>query len=165
MGPRARRLYNTGMDPVVEARVGVPEFDGVPGPDQRAVRVVVADDTDGVRDLVCLLLDLEPDFTVVGQARNGAEAIEVVAGMEPDLVLLDVAMPVLDGLSALPRVRAAAPAARVVVFTGSCERSLAREVSALGADALVEKSLATGPLVERLREVCHRPPRPVTTRR
>jgi DNA-binding NarL/FixJ family response regulator len=127
---------------------------------ERVVRVVIADDTDSVRDLVCLLLDLEPDFTVVGQARNGAEAVDVVAGADPDLVLLDVVMPVLDGLSALPRVRQAAPGARVVVFTGSIEGSLERDVSALGADALVDKGLVNGPFVARLREVCHRPPRP-----
>ncbi|MGF7234504.1 MAG: response regulator transcription factor [Frankia sp.] len=130
-------------------------------PDERAVRVVIADDTDSVRDLVCLLLDLEPDFTVVGQARNGAEAVDVVAEAHPDLVLLDVVMPVLDGISALPRVRAAAPGARVVVFTGSIEGSMEREVVALGADALVDKGLVNGPFVARLREVCHRPPRPI----
>ncbi len=128
---------------------------------ERAVRVVIADDTDSVRDLVCLLLDLEPDFTVVGQARNGAEAVDVVADARPDLVLLDVVMPVLDGISALPRVRAAAPGARVVVFTGSIEGSMEREVTALGADALVDKGLVNGPFVARLRELCHRPPRPV----
>jgi DNA-binding NarL/FixJ family response regulator len=125
----------------------------------RVVRVVIADDTDSVRDLVCLLLDLEPDFTVVGQARNGAEAVDVVACSHPDLVLLDVVMPVLDGISALPRVRAAAPRARVVVFTGSIEGSLEQEVSELGADALVDKGLVNGPFAARLREVCHRPPR------
>lgn len=127
---------------------------------EHAVRVVVADDTASVRDLVCLLLGMEPDFTIVGQACNGAEAVDVVAGTHPDLVLLDVVMPVLDGVSALPRVRAAAPGARVVIFTGSCEGSLARDVAALGADALVEKELVNGPFVERLREVCHRPARP-----
>ncbi|EFC85569.1 response regulator receiver protein [Parafrankia sp. EUN1f] len=120
-------------------------------------RVVVADDADGLRELLCLLFDTEPDFTVVGRAANGAEAVEVVARTEPDLVLLDVAMPVLDGLGALPRVRRAVPEARVVIFTGFSERSLREEAMALGADELMEKDLSTGALLDRIRQMCRRP--------
>jgi DNA-binding NarL/FixJ family response regulator len=121
------------------------------------IRVVVADDADGVRELVCLLLDLERDFEVVGQARDGMEAVGVVAATRPDLVLLDVAMPVLDGLTALPRVRAAAPAARVVVFTGFTADSLAREAAERGAHALIEKGTGADALIAQLREVVVRP--------
>ncbi len=121
------------------------------------LRVVVADDADGVRDLICLLLDLEPDFTVVGRAANGAEAIDLVAETGPDLVILDVAMPVLDGIAALPRVRRLAPAARVVVFTGFSAYTVRDEALALGADDVMEKGLGSGPLVDRLRAVCRRP--------
>jgi len=120
-------------------------------------RVVVADDADSLRELLCLLLDTEPDFTVVGLATNGAEAVDVVTRTAPDLVLLDVAMPVLDGIGALPRVRTAVPDARVVIFTGFSEASLRDEVMALGADALMEKGLATGQLVDQLRHVCRQP--------
>ena len=117
-------------------------------------RVVVADDADGVRELMCLLLDTEPDFTVVGYARDGVEAVEVVTSTVPDLVLLDVAMPVLDGLGALPELRRIAPDACVVVFTGFSEESLREEAVALGADALLEKGVATGSLVAALRDAC-----------
>jgi DNA-binding NarL/FixJ family response regulator len=123
---------------------------------------VVADDADGVRDLVCLLLGMEPDFVVVGQARDGAEAVDVVSRTIPDLVLLDVSMPVLDGLAALPAVRRAAPDARVVIFTGFSEQALGERASALGAHALIEKGLPTDRLVDRLREVCGRAPARVT---
>jgi DNA-binding NarL/FixJ family response regulator len=115
---------------------------------------VVADDADGIRDLVCLLLDTEPDFTVVGRARDGAQAVDVVAETIPDLVVLDVVMPVLDGLGALPQVRRIAPDACVVVFTGLSEQSVRDKALALGADALVDKSVATGPLAEVLRNAC-----------
>ncbi|MDQ1632046.1 MAG: hypothetical protein QOC80_2018, partial [Frankiaceae bacterium] len=71
------------------------------------VRVLVADDSDGVRELVTLLLDLESDFTVVGQARDGLEAVERARALQPDLVVLDVSMPRLDGLTATPRIRSA----------------------------------------------------------
>ncbi|WP_322762840.1 response regulator transcription factor [Frankia sp. Cr2] len=123
-----------------------------------AVRVVVADDADGVRDLVCLLLEMEPDFVVVGQARNGVEAVDVVSRTGPDLVLLDVSMPVMDGLAALPGVRRAAPDARVVIFTGFSEQALGERAAALGAHALIEKGLAADSLVDRLRDVCGRVP-------
>lgn len=122
--------------------------------DAAPVRVVVADDADGVRELVCLLLEMEPDFTIVGRARDGAEAIDVVLRTGPDLVLLDVAMPVLDGIAALPRVRRAVPTARVVVFTGFSAYTVRDQALALGADDVLEKGLGTGPLIERLRAVC-----------
>ncbi|MCK9925689.1 response regulator transcription factor [Frankia sp. Mgl5] len=124
-----------------------------PGP----FRVVIADDADGLRELLCLLFDTEPDFTVVGRATNGAEAVEVVTQTAPDLVLLDVAMPVLDGIGALPHVRMAAPDARVVIFTGFSESALRDEVMALGADELMEKDLSTSALLDRLRQMCRRP--------
>ena len=120
------------------------------------LRVVVADDVDGVRELICLVLELEPDFTVVGRAANGAEAIELVVETAPDLVLLDVAMPVLDGMAALERVRRLAPAAQVVMFTGFSEPTLRADALALGAVDVVEKGLEPNLLVERLRQVCHR---------
>jgi DNA-binding NarL/FixJ family response regulator len=132
---------------------------GVNGQPDGAVRVVVADDTDGVRELVCLLLGMEADFEVVGQARDGDEAVRVVADTCPDLVLLDVAMPVLDGLTALPRVRAAVPAARVVMFTGSAHNGLAHEVAARGGDAVLEKSVGVASLAARLRDLCSGPRR------
>ncbi|MDT3438613.1 MULTISPECIES: response regulator transcription factor [unclassified Pseudofrankia] len=129
----------------------------VPRGESGPLRVVVADDADGVRDLICLLLDLEPDFTIVGRAANGAEAIDLVAETGPDLVILDVAMPVLDGIAALPEVRRLVPGARVVVFTGFSAHTVRDEALALGADDVMEKGLGSGPLVDRLRAVCRRP--------
>ncbi|WP_232291656.1 response regulator transcription factor [Frankia sp. QA3] len=128
---------------------------GASGPPAAAPRrVVVVDDADGVRELLCLLLGTEPDFVVVGAAANGAEAIDEVIRTAPDLVLLDLAMPVLDGIGALPRIRRVAPHATVVIFTGFSEDALLDRVLALGADALLEKGLATGPLVDQLRRLC-----------
>jgi DNA-binding NarL/FixJ family response regulator len=118
-----------------------------------AVRVVVADDADSVRDLVCLLLDSEPDFAIVGQARDGVEAVDVISRARPDLVLLDVGMPVMDGLSALPAVRRAVPNARIVMFTGFPVETICDEAAARGADATLAKELAGCGLVDRLREL------------
>lgn len=122
--------------------------------DPRPRRVVVVDDADGVRDLLCLLLGTEPDFVIVGAAADGLQAIDEVNRTNPDLVLLDLAMPVLDGIGALPRIRRIVPRAVVVIFTGFSEDALLHQVLALGADALLEKGLATGLLVDQLRSLC-----------
>jgi DNA-binding NarL/FixJ family response regulator len=121
------------------------------------VRVLVADDADGVRELVMLLLDMESDFTVVGQARDGVEAVEAARQLQPDLVVLDISMPRLDGLTATPQILTASPASRVALFSGMAEPAVELEAHRAGADALLPKELGATTLVDRLREVCRQP--------
>jgi DNA-binding NarL/FixJ family response regulator len=129
----------------------------VPEPIRLPVRVLVADDADGVRELVMLLLDMESDFTVVGQARDGLEAVDKARVLQPDLVVLDVSMPRLDGITATPRILRASPMSRVALFTGMSEPSIEQEAQAAGAEALLPKELGATTLVDRLREICRRP--------
>jgi DNA-binding NarL/FixJ family response regulator len=81
-------------------------------------RILIVDDHPLTRDALARLL-AQNGFEIVGQAEGGAQAIELAAELQPDLVLLDLSMPEMDGLTALPRVREAAPAAEVVVLTAS----------------------------------------------
>ena len=81
-------------------------------------RILVVDDHPLTRDALASLL-AQGGFDVVGEAAEGAEALELAETLQPDLVLLDLSMPGLDGLSALPRLRAAAPGCEVVVLTAS----------------------------------------------
>ena len=81
-------------------------------------RILVVDDHPLTRDALAKLLD-QGGFDVVGQAGDGHEAIEQARRLQPNLVLLDLSMPELDGLSALPRLREAAPDCEVVVLTAS----------------------------------------------
>jgi DNA-binding NarL/FixJ family response regulator len=81
-------------------------------------RVLIVDDHPLTRGALASLL-ASNDFDVVGQAAGGAEAIELAAGLHPDLIVLDLTMPDMDGLDALPRLREAAPQAEVVVLTAS----------------------------------------------
>ena len=81
-------------------------------------RILVVDDHPLTRDALASLL-AQGGFDVVGQAADGAEALQLAHDLQPDLVLLDLSMPGLDGLAALPRLRAAAPACEVVVLTAS----------------------------------------------
>jgi DNA-binding NarL/FixJ family response regulator len=82
------------------------------------VRIVVVDDHPLTRDALASLL-AQGGFDVVGEAGDGADAVALVGELQPELVLLDLSMPGLDGLAALPRLRAAAPGCEVVVLTAS----------------------------------------------
>lgn len=81
------------------------------------IRIVLADDHPIVRDGLATVLETQPDFEVVGQANNGVEAVDIVAALKPDVVLLDLEMPHLDGVQALRAMRAADPRTKALVFT------------------------------------------------
>ena len=119
----------------------------------RTVRVVLVDDAEDLRYLVRFALELGGEFEVVGEAGDGHTGIAAVEQFQPDLVLLDVSMPGLDGLEALPAVCAAAPAARVVMLSGFEQRRLGRMAVDRGAAAYLEKGLAPAELVAALRDV------------
>jgi DNA-binding NarL/FixJ family response regulator len=119
-------------------------------------RVVVADDSADLRDLVVLLLDDEDDFSVIGAAADGAEAVLLADELKPDLLVLDVNMPVMDGIEALRRVKATQPQIRVVLLSAFPRGVLPGDDVAL-ADAYLEKGLGVTTLVERLRAICRRP--------
>ncbi len=119
----------------------------------RPWRVVVADDAEGLRDLLCLLLGLEDDFDVVGDAGDGASAVDVAVTQAADVVLLDLSMPVMDGLAALDELRRRLPAARVVVYTGDDIAVVGPDVLAAGAWAVIQKDGAVVDIAGRLREI------------
>ena len=120
-------------------------------------RVVLVDDMVELRNLIRLTLERSGHFEVVGQAGNGREGIEVAAATQPDLVLLDVSMPVMDGLEALPILCRTVPSTSVVMLSGFSQARLGAEAKAGGAAAYVEKGLPPDALVSRLLEVLQQP--------
>lgn len=112
--------------------------------------VVLIDDSDEVRELVKAQFRLSGLLTVVADGSDGVEAIGLAHRHRPDLLLLDMSMPTLDGLDALPGILAVSPETRVVMFTGFQERGLAERAKALGAADLLEKSVPVGQLALRL---------------
>ena len=131
----------------------------------RPIRVVVIDDTEDLRFLLQAALT-RAGIDVVGEAANGRAGIDAVRETQPDVVLLDLAMPVMDGRAALPHIRRAAPSARIVVLSGFGADLLADEVLALGADGYIEKGHSLRRIVQYVEDAAAapeitRPPGPV----
>jgi DNA-binding NarL/FixJ family response regulator len=103
------------------------------------LRTVLADDVDEMRDLVRMLLTRDGRFTVVGEAGDGAQAIEVVAREQPDLVVLDVKMPMVGGMEALPRLGEVSPDTRIVMLSVFSADEMAARSRQLGAVGYLEK--------------------------
>jgi DNA-binding NarL/FixJ family response regulator len=112
--------------------------------------VVVADDFADMRHLVKMTLERSGRFDVVGEAENGAEAIELATEHRPDIVVLDLSMPVLSGMEALPQIRDASPDTKVVVLSGFDRARMESEAIAGGAVGYLEKGLRPSQLVDEL---------------
>ena len=112
------------------------------------LRLVVADDDDRFATLITTLVEADGRFEVVARARNGAEAIGLVAMHRPDCVLMDIDMPVIDGIEATRRLAQLVPATRVVIVSGSTVIANALQARDHGAADLVSKSRVHDDLVE-----------------
>lgn len=121
--------------------------------DRRLGRVLVADDTATVRLLLRRTLELSKLFEVVGEASDGRQAVELARGLQPDIVLLDLSMPVLDGMEAIPLIRRVAPEARIVVLSAFGPDGKGARALQAGATACLEKNRRPGELVAALREI------------
>lgn len=114
--------------------------------------VVLVDDDEGLRTLYLHALDLDDEFAVVGQAVDGLDAVTVARAHQPDVVLLDMLMPVMDGLVALPLVREASPRSRVVVLSSLPGAQVVAAATAAGADGFVSKTQPLASLLADLRD-------------
>ena len=117
------------------------------------IRIVVADDHPIFRDGLCKLLALEDDFEVVAQAQDGRQVLEVLHQLEPDILLLDLKMPGLDGLQTLQRLQVAKGKTRVIVLTASDDKNEFVQAMKLGTSGIVLKQTATDQLIKSIRKV------------
>jgi len=117
------------------------------------IRIVIADDHPIFRDGLRKLLSLEDDFEVVGEARDGNEVIDVVRQSEPDVLLLDLRMPSMDGLAVLQTLKGAGCRAKVIILTASEDKNEFVQAMKLGCSGIVLKQTATELLYKSIRKV------------
>ena len=116
-----------------------------------AIRVLLVDDQALFREGLETLLSIHRDIQVVGQASNGQEAVEVAAQVDPDVVLMDMRMPVLDGVRATRRLKRAMPQCRVIVLTTFDDDEYVFDALRAGAVGYLLKDVASARLVEAIR--------------
>jgi len=116
-------------------------------PRPRAARVLIADDEPPFVEMVEAMLADEQRIEVVGTARNGKEAIELALALAPDVTLMDISMPVLDGIEALRRIRKQEPDARVLILTGSSSAADVDRSRQAGAAGFLTKDRIDSQLV------------------
>ena len=124
-------------------------------------RVLIVDDAASTRLFLRGVLESCPQFQVAGEAENGAEAVEMADALQPDVVLLDLAMPVTDGASALSGLLRVAPGARVIILSGKDTKGVTPLLAA-GATAFIQKGVPPFELLDRLGTILREP---VTLRR
>jgi DNA-binding NarL/FixJ family response regulator len=101
--------------------------------------ILIADDSPFIRDALCNVFEREEDFDVCGQAKNGREAVEKAQELRPDLILLDLSMPVMNGLDATRVLKRMMPKVPVIMFSAYRGPSTEKEAHSAGASALVSK--------------------------
>ncbi len=126
---------------------------GQPAAPESVIRVLVVDDHTVVRDGLSVILDQEPGLQVVGQAANGREAVELWREHRPDITLMDLQMPLLNGVSAIGEIRSAHPEARIIVLTTfDGDEDIYRALRA-GAKSYILKDIRREDLFHCIREV------------
>lgn len=117
-------------------------------------RVILIDDDEDVRTLIEALLSLDDRFRLVGTAGNGAEGISLAARLQPDVIVLDLEMPVMDGLEAIAPLRQRVPDARIIVFSAFPDSYTLVDVVMRGADAYLDKAGAWLELLPTMAAAC-----------
>ena len=117
------------------------------------IRVLVVDDHTIVRDGICTLLALAGDIEVVGEAANGSEAIKMVRELKPDVVLMDISMPIMDGLEATRRICKEFPRTKVLILTQYDDKEYVFPVIEAGASGFISKVAASSELAPGIRAV------------
>src|SRR3712207_1218646 len=127
-------------------------------PPSRVIRIMITDDHALVRDGLRSMLEDEPGLEVVGEAANGREGVELCRSLRPDLVLMDVRMPEMDGLEATRTIKRELPETGVLMVTMHENRDYMLEATKAGAAGYVLKDASRNELVSAVRRVVHAEP-------
>jgi DNA-binding NarL/FixJ family response regulator len=122
-------------------------------PTLKQIRILLADDHTIVRSGIRLLLEQQPDFKVVGEANDGREAVELVSKHHPDVAVLDIGMPQLNGIEATMQIAAAEPATQVVILSMHADEGYVLRALKAGARGYILKNAAEADLIRAIRSV------------
>jgi two-component system nitrate/nitrite response regulator NarL len=119
-------------------------------PLKRPVKILIADDHAVIRQMVAATLKEEAGFDVIGEAENGLQAIDKARLLKPDVVVLNIKMPVLDGFEAARRIRKTLPEIAIVILSSEADRRFIEEAKKIGVRAFVPKTEAATALVKAI---------------
>ncbi len=118
-----------------------------------SLRILIVDDDALIRDSLNIILSLEEDFQVVGTASNGAEALQLCSSVQPDIVLMDIRMPIMDGVLGTKNIKASFKDIKVVILTTFKDEEYIKEAIKNGAEGYILKNQPADAIVESLKAV------------
>jgi DNA-binding NarL/FixJ family response regulator len=127
------------------------------------VTVLIADDNPRLRALIRRLLAQEPELDIVGEVANGADAIRMAHELRPDIIVMDLVMPGINGLEAMGRIKMNRPATKVITTTVHSESAYLRAAEASGTDAFLIKRTLMTTLIPTIRRLLSPMPLPNTS--
>ena len=119
------------------------------------IRLLIVEDQPAVRQGLRMRLSAEPDFSVIGEASDGEAALALVSGLCPDVVVMDVEMPYLDGIATTRALRLACPSTEVIILSLHDDDITQAHAKGAGAAAFVAKSMPSETLLTTIRQVAH----------
>jgi DNA-binding NarL/FixJ family response regulator len=119
----------------------------------KQISVLIAEDHTVVRQGLCALLGADPEFRIVGEAKTGREAVEMAQRLRPDIILMDIAMPELNGLEATRQILGANAAAKVIILSAHSDAVYVERMNEVGAVGFLEKQSSAEILTKAIREV------------
>jgi two-component system, NarL family, response regulator DegU len=117
------------------------------------IKVLITDDHELIRHGLRRIIELEEDIVIVGEADNGKTALDMTVKLKPDIILLDVKMPVMDGIETLQKIKGLSMSNKVIMLTVENDRKTVREAIALGADGYILKDSAGTEIAEAINTV------------
>lgn len=130
----------------------------MPATKMKEIKILLVDDVESVRNSLSTIFSLIDDINIVGEARDGLEAIQEAERLKPDVILMDLTMPRLDGFEATRRIKREYPEIGIIIFSIHDDTVTRERACAAGADAFIEKEVETQLLIEAIREVGNKPP-------
>jgi len=119
------------------------------------MRIFIVDDSEAIRKLLRTILEMQGNWIVCGEAENGLEGVEKAPELKPDVIVLDLSMPVMNGFQAARKLKSLMPHVPLVMFTSYVNSTLEREAVAVGIHSVVTKPEGAA-LVKAIRKVVHR---------